>query len=254
MAQRSLPWKCAWVTGASSGLGYELAGLLTREAAHVAVSARSGEALDTLAGEHGNVSAYALDVSDAQAVGACVEKIEAAHGPIDLAVLNAGTWQLMKAAEFDLKAVRQGIEVNYLGVCNALDAILPGMIARRRGHISITASVSGYRGLPGSLAYAPTKAALINLAEILRLELAPYGIVVSLVNPGFVDTPMTRENRFPMPGLMPVKLAAGKMLAGLKQQKFEIVFPVGFVMAMKSLRLLPHIGYFWVVRRFLMKK
>jgi len=254
MTQRSLPWKCAWVTGASSGLGYELAGMLASEAAHVAISARSGDALDTLAAAHGNVSAYALDVSNAQAVGVCVEKIEAAHGPIDLAVLNAGTWQLMKATDFDLKAVRQGVEVNYLGVCNALDAILPGMIARGCGHIAITASISGYRGLPGSLAYAPTKAALINLAEILRLELAPLGITVSLVNPGFVDTPMTRENRFPMPGLMPVKPAASKMLAGLKQRKFEVVFPLGIVMAMKTLRLLPYIGYFWVVRRFLMKK
>jgi len=254
MAQASPFWGIAWVTGASSGLGYEFAKLLSAEAEHVVVSARSTDSLNNLATNNANVTAFPVDVSDVDAIAACVKKIEIVHGPIDLAVLNAGTWQLMDTADFDLKAVRQGIEVNYMGICNALDAILPGMLSRGRGHISITASVSGYRGLPGAIAYGPTKAALINLAETLRLELAPHGIVVSLVNPGFVDTPMTRSNPFPMPGLMPVALAANKMLAGLKRRKFEIVFPISFVLAMKLLRLLPDVGYFWFVRRFVMKK
>jgi short-subunit dehydrogenase len=247
-------WGTVWVTGSSSGLGYELAKLLSDEAEHVAVSARSVDRLNNLAENFTNIMPFPVDVTDAAGVVACVDKVESDCGPIGLAVLNAGTWRMMDAAEFDLRAIRQGIEVNYMGIINALHVVLPRMLSRGHGHISITASVSGYRGLPGAIAYGPTKAALINLAETLRLELAPHGIVVSLVNPGFVDTPMTQENRFPMPGLMPAKLAAKKMLVGLKRRQFEIVFPFSFVSAMKLLRLLPNAGYFWVVRRFVMKK
>lgn len=254
MAQSICEWRTVWVTGASSGLGYELAKLLSGDAEHVAVSARSVGPLKELEASHSNVTAYPVDVIDIDAVGACVEKIETTYGFIDLAVLNAGTWQLMDAADIDLKAVQYGIEVNYMGIINALHSVLPGMLSRGQGHISITASVSGYRGLPGAIAYGPTKAALINLAETLRLELAPHGIVVSLINPGFVDTPMTQNNPFPMPGLIPAQLAARKMLVGLKRQKFEISFPLGFVFAMKLLSHLPYSLYFWIVRRFVMRK
>ena len=174
-------------------------------------------------------------------------------GPIDLAVLNAGTWKMMGVDDFDLAAIRRGVEVNYMGVVNALDALLPRMLERGRGHIAIVASVAGYRGLPNSLAYGPTKAALINLAETLQTELAPRGITVSVVNPGFVDTPMTRDNPFPMPGIIPAPEAAQALLAGLRRKRFEIAFPRGFAAAMKILRLLPNALFFWVVRRFIYK-
>lgn len=247
-------WKTVWITGASSGIGLELARLLEGRVAHLAVSARSQDKLDALAAQFKTVVSYPLDVTDADAVAACVGNIEAAAGSIDLAVLNAGAWQLMDVAELDLAAIRTGIEVNYMGVVHAINALLPGMLAKGAGHIAIVASVAGYRGLPRSAAYGPTKAALINLAETLRTELEPRRITVSLVNPGFVDTPMTRGNPFPMPGIIPAKEAAQRLLAGLERGKYDIVFPRAFVFAMKLLRLLPNAVYFWVARTFLVKR
>jgi short-subunit dehydrogenase len=254
MGEAHIAWKTAWITGASSGIGLELARLLDGKVTYLAVSARSQDKLSKLAAQCKNVVSYPLDVTDADAVADSVGDIEAAAGPIDLAVLNAGVWQLMDVAELDLKAIRTGIEVNYMGVVHAIDALLPGMLARGAGQIAIVASVAGYRGLPRSAAYGPTKAALINLAETLRTELEPRGITVSVVNPGFVDTPMTRDNPFPMPNIISAKDAAQSLLAGLERRKYEIIFPRAFVFAMKLLRLLPNAMYFWVARTFLSKR
>lgn len=247
-------WSTVWITGASTGIGRALALLLNEEARHVAVSARSREKLDELASNAKAISAYPLDVTDHAATELCVRRIEAGDGPIDLAVLNAGVWHMMDAKDLKISAVCDAVDVNLMGVYHALDALLPRMIARRRGHIAIVASVAGYRGLPKSIAYGPTKAALINLAETLKAELRPYDIVVSLVNPGFVDTPMTRGNPFPMPGLMPADKAAKELLAGLKRRRFEITFPRGFATAVKLLRLVPDRLYFWLVRRFILSR
>lgn len=254
MEQKLSAWDTVWITGASSGLGLELAKQLNDRVGHLAVSARSADMLSDIAGALANANSYPLDVSDAKAVKKCVSGIEAAAGPIDLAILNAGVWQIMDAETLDVDAVRRGIDVNYMGVVHAISAVLPGMLERGRGHIAIIASVSGYRGLPRAAAYGPTKAALINLAETLHAELAPRGIVVSIVNPGFVDTPMTRGNPFPMPGLMPVEIAAARLLSGLERQKYEVVFPRRLVYVMKLLRLLPNALFFWVIRTFVMSK
>ncbi len=255
MASAPEGWRTVWITGASSGIGLELARLLDGQVSHVAVSARSKDTLEKIAANSETLVAYPVDVTDPEAVAACVSEIELATGSIiDLAVLNAGTWQLMDAIDLDLDGVRDGIEVNYMGVMNALAALLPGMVARGRGHIAIVASVAGYRGLPRSIAYGPTKAALINLCETLRSELTPHGIVISLVNPGFVDTSMTRDNPFPMPGIIPASQAARSLLTGLERRAYEIVFPSGFGIAMKLLRLLPNELYFWVVRTFITKR
>lgn len=246
-------WRSVWITGASSGIGLELAKMIGAQSDHVAISARSEDRLKAASADYDTLHAYPLDVTDAPAVSACVAEIEEKTGGIDVAILNAGAWTLMTVDEFDLAAIRKGVEVNYMGVMHALDALLPRMLSRGKGHIVLVASVAGYRGLPLSLAYGPTKAALINLAETLACELGPRGIKVSLVNPGFVDTPMTRDNPFPMPGLMSVEKAAAECLAGLKRSSFEVRFPWAFTSAMKILRLLPNRLYFWVVRRFIHK-
>ena len=247
-------WNSVWITGASSGIGLELAKLLDEKAGHVALSARSADKLQQAASAGENLSAYPLDVTDEKAVSACIEKIEDAAGPIDLAILNAGVWFPMEVEDFDLGHVRTSMDVNYMGVMNALGPLLPRMMERRGGHIAIVASVAGYRGLPKSLAYGPTKAALINVAEALKAELTPYGITVSIVNPGFVDTPMTEQNDFPMPGIVSVEDAARETLAGLEAGRYEIAFPKAFVMGMKALRRMPNALFFWVVRNFIMKK
>lgn len=245
-------WNVAWVVGASSGIGRELSRLLDDRVRAVAVSARSADKLDALAAQCRNVRPYPLDITDETAVANCVESIESDCGPIDLVVLSAGAWTITKSGEIDVEAIRRGVEVNYMGVVHVLAAIVPRMRARGRGHIAIVASIAGYRGLPRSIAYGPTKAALINLAESLKAELEPHGITVSLVNPGFVDTPMTRENDFPMPSLMKVEDAARQLLDGLERKRYEIIFPRGFVYALKVLRIVPNWLFFWYVDTFVL--
>ena len=130
-----------------------------------------------------------------------------------------------------------------------LNAIIPGMVARQQGHISLISSVAGFRGLPLSLAYGPTKAALINMAETLYLDLQPHGLGVSLINPGFVDTPLTAQNDFHMPALISPDEAAQSILRGWSRGEFEIHFPKRFTRVLKLLRLLPYRLYFPIIRR-----
>lgn len=250
MADSDLPWRTVWITGASSGIGLELARAMDGRVRTVALSARSSDRLREIAAAGNSLLDVPLDVSDEAAVQRAVELIEDEHGPIDLAVLNAGVWHLTEPGVIDVQAIRDGIAVNYLGMVNCLAALVPRMVSRGAGHVAVMASVAGYRGLPRSMAYGPTKAALINLAEGLRSELEPLGITVSVINPGFVDTPATRENPFPMPALMDSDKAARRLLDGLVRKRYEIIFPRRFVFAMKLLRILPNAAFFGLIRRF----
>lgn len=244
----SLPWKTAWVTGASTGIGRELALQLARKGVKVAASARSADKLDELARGSGIVP-VPLDVTKPEAVAAAHARISAELGPVDLAVLNAGVWHPMKASAFDAALVRQSMQVNFDGIANALQPLIAGMLANDKGHIALVASVAGYRGLPMAAAYAPTKAAVISLAEVLRLELARHGIAVSIVNPGFVETPMTVVNDFPMPYMVKADDAAARIIRGLERGKYEIAFPWQLVAQLKLLRILPNWLYLAIAGR-----
>jgi short-subunit dehydrogenase len=244
-----MPWKTAWVTGASTGIGRELALKLAAGGVRVAVSARSADKLDELARVHANILAFPLDVTAREDVQAAHRRIVEAMGAIDLAILNAGVWHPMKAREYDAVRVGQSMSVNYLGIANALEPLIPAMTGRGKGQLALVGSVAGYRGLPNAAAYAPTKAAIISLAEVLRLELVRHGIVVSLVNPGFVETPMTAVNEFPMPYIMKPGDAANLILRGLARRKYEIAFPWQLVTLLKLLRLLPNALYLRIAGR-----
>lgn len=241
-------WRTVWIVGASTGIGRQLALDLADTGARVAASARSVDRLNQLADSHQNITSFPLDVTDIGAVAAIAETIADTIGPIDLVVCSAASWQPMGAEDFDAAAANTALTVNVAGVNNVLDAVMPAMIARRAGHIAIVASVAGYRGLPRAVAYGPTKAALINLAECLRPDLARYDVGVSIINPGFVDTPMTRDNDFPMPFIMSVEAASAAIVKGLDKGRFEIAFPWRFVMLLKFARLLPYALYFWFTR------
>lgn len=243
------PWKTAWVTGASTGIGRELALKLAAQGLRVAVSARSNEKLEELARLNTNILAVPLDVTSRTDVLAAHRHIVGTIGPIDLAILNAGVWRPMKAIEFDAVQSAESINVNYVGVTNMLAPLIPAMLAAGKGHLALVASVAGYRGLPKAAAYAPSKAAVISLAEVLRLELQSHGIVVSLVNPGFVKTPMTAVNEFPMPYIMTADAAADRILNGLRHGKFEIAFPWQLVTMLKLLRLMPNSLYLRIASR-----
>ena len=157
----------------------------------------------------------------------------------------------MRATDFDLGEALRHVEVNQIGALHLVAAVLPHLLRRGRGHLSLVASVAGYRGLPRALAYGPTKAALINLAEALYLDLAPRGIGVSLINPGFVETPLTAQNGFAMPALISPDQAARAILRGWARGRFEIHFPRRFTWWMKLLRLLPDALYLRAVPRII---
>ena len=192
-----------------------------------------------------------LDVADGAAMSEAARSIAATLGPIDLAVLNAGVWEAMTSRNFSAAKAAHSMAVNYQGVVNGIEAVLPGMLERRAGHIALVASVAGWRGLPPTAAYGPTKAAVINLAEALRNDLAAHGITVSVICPGYVETPMTAKNKFPMPFIIPAADAAQRIIRGLEKRKFEIAFPRPLVAMMKLGRLLPYPLFFWYARTIL---
>jgi len=242
----------AWITGGGSGIGRALALELAAAGWQVAISARSASALDAIAGPSGGrILAFPLDVCDPAAQLATLAAIEAQIGPLDLAILNAGTHHPMGLADFTAETAQRLMAVNYFGVVHGLAALLPRMGARRAGQIALVASVAGYRGLPSAAAYGPTKAALINLAESLRPEAVRAGIDLRLINPGFVATPLTDRNDFPMPDCISAEDAARAIRQGLAGSAFEIAFPWRFSRVMKLLRILPDRLFFALTTRML---
>lgn len=240
--------KKVWLVGASSGIGLATAAALHQRGAQVVVSARQQTLLQDFVAGHPGSQACALDVTDAVAVRTLATAL-LAQGPLDLVVYCVGHYKPQRAFDFDLAQMLQHQQINYVGALHVLDAVLPAMLARGSGHLSLISSVAGYRGLPKSLAYGPTKAALINLAESLYGDLQPRGIGVSLVNPGFVQTPLTAQNRFHMPALITPEQAATAMLAGWQKGRFEIHYPRRFTYFMKLLQCLPYALYLPLLRR-----
>jgi NAD(P)-dependent dehydrogenase (short-subunit alcohol dehydrogenase family) len=241
--------RTAWLIGASTGIGRATAELLHARGAKVVVSARNAESIAAFEHAHPGSRGIALDATDRAAMAQAAARIVAEFGRIDLAIYCAGYYKPMRATDFDLDDALQHERVNFVGALHMLDAVLPVLIAQRAGHISVISSVAGYRGLPNSLAYGPTKAALINLAQTLYLDLQPLGIGCSVINPGFVETPLTAHNEFTMPALITPEQAAQEMLAGWAAGKFEIHFPKRFTLWLKALR---HVGdgfYFKAIRR-----
>jgi NADP-dependent 3-hydroxy acid dehydrogenase YdfG len=243
--------KVVWVTGASSGIGEALSLGLARGGWTVAASARRADRLSEIAARPeagGRIHPFAVDVTDEPGVRSVAAAIEERLGPIEAAVLNAGDYTPMPAREIDTALCRHLMEVNYLGVINGVAAVLPGQLARRSGRILINASVAGYRGLPKAAPYGASKAALISFAESLRAELHGSGVAIRVINPGFVRTPLTAKNDFPMPALLDPRSAAEAILRAFDGDGFEIAFPKRFVFVMKLLRCLPYRWYFPLLR------
>jgi NAD(P)-dependent dehydrogenase (short-subunit alcohol dehydrogenase family) len=247
---QALPWKTAWVTGASTGIGREIVLQLTAAGVKVAASARSVEKLAALGDD---IVAIPLDVTDSEACRVAARRVEAEIGPIDLVVFGAGTYAPVAVDNIDPQLFAHTMNTNYMGVVNCLAAVAPGMMARGRGQISWIASVAGFMGLPKAAAYGPTKAALINLAECLAPEMKLKGVRISVINPGFVATPLTAQNDFEMPFLMQPDEAARRTIAGLAAGRFEIAYPWRFVAILRMLRALPYPLFFSLITRFVLK-
>ena len=204
----------AWIIGASTGIGAALARELATRGARLAVSARSREKLAEVAGAAGTV-VLSLDITDAANVHAAARELQARWSSLDLVLVVAGTHVEMRAQTWNLAQARALLEVNLHGVLNCVDAVLPTLLAQRAGGLGIVSSVAGYIGLPNALIYGASKAALINFCESLYGDLRPLGIATYLIDPGFVDTPLTARNGFAMPALMQAEDAARATLAGI---------------------------------------
>lgn len=239
-----------WLIGAASGIGAALARALHQRGARVAVSARRAAVLEELVASLAAERACALplDITDSASVAAAEQALVARWGGYDLVIMLAGHYLPQTIAAFSLADARLTLDTNLGGVYNVLEAVLPRLRAARRGGLVLVSSVAGYRGLPRSLAYGPSKAALNNLAEALYLELKDEGVAVTLINPGFVRTPLTASNPFPMPALIEAAEAADAIIAGLARGAFEIHFPRRFTCVMKALALLPASLYLPLLR------
>ncbi len=244
--------KCAWITGSSSGIGRALTKRLVDDGYNVAVSARSADSLASLAAEFpGRIMAFPLDVTDREAVHRVASDVATAMGPIDLAVFAAGSYTRDYAADFSSERTRQMFDLNVMGTANCLEAVMPAMTARKAGHIAVVASVTAYVGLPGAASYGATKAALNSMCEALYPDLAAKGVKITIINPGFVATPLTEKNDFPMPFLVSSEEAADIIAKGLARGKFEIIFPWKMALAIRLLHALPHKLRFALTRKML---
>lgn len=241
-----------WITGAGKGIGRALALELAKPGTIVAASARTEIDLEHLAADAksagGDIRVYPFDITDAAAADVTVARIELDLGPIDLAVLNAGTHAEISGASFDLAVFRRVVDTNLYGAANCLAALLPRFVRRGAGHLALVSSLAARPGLPTAGAYAASKAGLNALSEAIAPELDTVGITTTLIEPGFVDTPLTRRNGFAMPFLIDAEKAASIIADGLKRRKSKISFPWQMTLAIGLLRLLPRRLLFVITR------
>ena len=240
--------KTIWITGASTGIGKALAIKFANNGWNVAASARREELLKDLNNTNKNIHPYPLDVTKIDNCKSTAELIIKDLGQIDICVFGTGMHDPQSEKKFNLEKIRQIMEVNYFGTMNSINSIYEYFSERKNGHISIISSVAGYRGLPAAGAYCASKSALISFAESLYFDMIRKNVKVSVICPGFIKTPMTDQNEFPMPMIKSAEYAADKIYQGiLKKNGFEIHFPKTFTFLMKIIQILPNWLYFGAI-------
>ena len=243
----SVNQKKIWITGASSGIGKALAEKFASEGWKVAVSARRKEILDEMS-THENIFSYPLDVTNQEQIKSSFERIIKDFNELDLCVLSSGTYDPKLEQGINIKQNKFVMETNFFGVLYCINAVEKFFKDRKNGHISIVSSVAAYRGLPNSSGYGPSKAALTNLAESLYFDFKKHNVRISLISPGFIKTPLTDKNDFPMPFIKSPEFAAEKIFNGLTRSKaFEIHFPKALTVLLKILRILPYKIYLFLI-------
>jgi len=242
--------KKIWITGASSGIGKALAIKFAREGWQVAASARRENLLKELNNQDSNIHSFPLDVTSEEKTKKIFQNIIEKFKTIDISVFCTGIHDPDAEKKLNSEKIREIMETNFFGTLNCIMAVNNYFRERKNGHISIVSSVAGYRGLPAASGYCASKSALTSLAESLYFDFKRHNVRVSLVSPGFIKTPMTDKNKFPMPMIKSSEFAAEKMFIGLtKKNKFEIHFPITFTMIMKLLKIMPNWLYFLLVKK-----
>ena len=239
--------KKIWITGASSGIGKAVAEKFALEGWKVAVSARRKEVLDEMTKTQ-NIFSYPLDVTNEDQINSVFQKILNDFGELDLCLFSSGTYDPKNEQKIDTDKIKNVIKVNFFGVVDCVKTVEDYFKKRKSGHISIVSSIAGYRGLPNSSGYGPSKAALTNFCESIYFDFKKFNVRISVISPGFIKTPLTDKNNFPMPFLKTVDFAADKIFKGLvKENAFEIHFPKGLTLTLKFLRVLPYKIYLFLV-------
>ncbi len=235
-----------WLVGASEGLGRALAQRMSAAGVELVLSARTAPRLEALAAElPGRALALPCDVGDRASVTAAA----AAAGELDGVVYLAGVYWPMRAQDWDAEKAEAMADLNFTGAVRVMGAVMPGMVARGRGHLVLTGSLAAFRGLPGAIGYAAGKAGLAALAESMQCDLRGSGIAVQLANPGYIRTRLTAKNDFAMPAIMEPEAAARTMFAFMGTDRFRLSFPVPFAWLFRAAALLPDPLYFRLFAR-----
>jgi len=246
--------KIIWITGASSGIGKALAIKFAEKGWTVAASARRENLLEDLNKFNPNIYSFPLDVTEIENCKLIANKIIEKFGGIDICVFGTGMHDPKSEKRFNLNKIREIMEVNYFGTMNSINSIYEYFSEKKNGQISIISSVAGYRGLPAAGAYCASKAALTSYAESLNFDMKMKNVRISLISPGFIKTPMTDQNDFPMPMIKSPEFAANEIFKGLTEKKsFEIHFPKAFTYFLKFLQILPSSIYFKLVSKGMKK-
>jgi len=241
--------KKIWITGASSGIGKSVAEKFANEGWKVAVSARRKELLDELA-KNPNIVSFPLDVTNRNQINEVFKNILDNFGELDICLFSSGTYEPKDEQNIDPEKIKNVINVNFIGVIDCVKSVEKYFKDKKSGHISIVSSIAGYRGLPNSSGYGPSKAALTNFSESIYFDFKKFGVRVSVVSPGFIKTPLTDKNEFPMPFLKTPEYAAEKIYDGLiKKNNFEIHFPKELTLTLKFFSILPYRIYFYLVKK-----
>ncbi len=246
--------KVIWITGASSGIGKALSIKFANEGWIVAASARRENLLKELNQENNNIHSFPLDVTDVDQCKKVFKNIIEEFKNVEISIFCTGIHDPKSEKEFNLEKIKKIMEVNYFGTINSINAVYKYYDEKKSGQISIVSSVAGYRGLPAAGAYCASKSALTSFAESLHFEMKRKNVRVTLVSPGFIKTPMTDQNDFPMPMIKTPEFAANQIYTGLiKKSSFEIHFPKTFTYFLKFLRILPNNIYFKFVEKGMKK-
>ena len=240
--------KTIWITGGSTGIGKALAIKFAKEGWNVAISARRENLLNETCGEHENISSFPLDVTEKNKCKEVFQNILNTFQNIDICFFSTGTWDPKREKDIDVEQIENVFNINFFGTLNSIKAVEKYFKDKQSGTITIVSSIAGYRGLPNSTGYGPSKSALNNLAESLYFDFGKSNVRVCLVSPGFIKTPMTDKNDFKMPFLKTPEYAAEKIYDGLvNKNSFEIHFPKSLTIILKILSLLPNRIYFGLI-------
>ena len=242
--------KVIWITGGGTGIGKAVAIKFANQGWKVAISGRRENILKEVEDINPNIKSFPLDVNDKGKCFEIMKNIKEEFGDIDICFFSTGTWDPKKEREIDVAQIEKVFKVNFFGTLNCIKSVEDHFRNRKNGIITIVSSIAGYKGLPNSTGYGPSKAALNNLAESLYFDFGRYNVRVCLVSPGFIKTPMTDKNDFKMPFLKTPEYSADKIYNGLiNSNKFEIHFPKSLTLILKFLKIIPDRLYFYLVKK-----